>query len=64
VVPLGLVLAMDGKIFLPIKLREMFDIKLLHPCIKWIGGKNLQTKTIIPRILERVILKKITLNLL
>ena len=35
------------------------DIQYLHPCIKWIGSKSLQTKIIIPKIIEKLKCKKV-----
>ena len=35
------------------------EIQHLYPCIKWIGRKTLQTKIIIPKILERLKIKTV-----
>ena len=39
--------------FLQINMKQNIDINYLYPCIKWIGSKSLQTKTIIPKIIEK-----------
>ena len=35
-------------------MNNKIETQYLYPCIKWIGGKTLQTKIIIPKILERL----------
>ena len=40
-------------------MEQLIKTQHLHTCIKWIGSKSLQTKTIIPKILESLQHKKI-----
>ena len=38
---------------------KKIETQYIYPCIKWIGGKTLQTKIIIPKILERLKIKTV-----
>ena len=40
-------------------MKPNIDINYLYPCIKWIGGKSLQTKIIIHKILQNLQQKKV-----